>query len=614
MSKKSNKEDIIKRFRVIHGDKYDYSKVEYVNTDTKVCIICPKHGEFWQSPYKHMQGQGCKLCSRPVRDTISFIQQSKKIHGDRYDYSKVEYITTHEKVCIICPEHGEFWITPANHLFKKGCPKCVGKNKTTKDVIEQFAKIHNNRYDYSKVEYVNSDTKVCIICPEHGEFWQSPNSHLQGNGCPKCAGKFMDTNFFIECSLNKHNGKYDYSKTVYGKNNTDKVCIICPEHGEFWQSPREHLNGCGCPKCSKEKSAKNRVLCIEEYIKRANEIHQNKYDYSKVEYSNLKEKVCIICPEHGEFWQEAFSHLSGCGCPKCGHFLSKGEMYIKEYIEHLDISVEERKRDIISPYEIDIYLPEKKIGIEFNGLIWHSDKFIVHNNYHLMKTELCKNKDISLIHIFEDEYKFKASVVLNKIKHLIGKSYDLPKIYGRKCVIKTIPYKESYAFLEKYHIQGGINATVYYGAFYDDNLIGVMTFKRLSNKTNEWELTRFASDYNYICCGIGGKLFKHFVKEYNPTTVKSFADRRWTINEEKNIYIQLGFKFEKYTKPDYHYVIHNGYKRIHKFNLRKKQLLKLYGEKYHLTNDMTENEMVNKVGIKKIYDCGLIKYVWEREK
>jgi flavorubredoxin len=139
----------------------------------------------------------------------------------------------------------------------------------------------------------------------------------------------MDTSFFIECSHKKHGNKYDYTKTVYGKDNTEKVCIICPEHGEFWQSPREHLSGCGCPKCGKEKSAKNRILCIEEYIKRANEIHQNKYDYSKAEYSKLKDKICIICPEHGEFWQEAFSHLSGCGCPKCGKFFRKEKFLLK---------------------------------------------------------------------------------------------------------------------------------------------------------------------------------------------------------------------------------------------------------------------------------------------
>ena len=612
--KKINNEEIIQRFYNIHGDKYDYSKVEYVNSDTKVCIICPEHGEFWQTPYKHLRGQGCKLCSRPVRDTKTFIQQSRKVHGDRYDYSKVEYITTHKKVCIICPEHGEFWQTPANHLSKKGCPKCVGKNKTKEDITEQFVKIHGNKYDYSKVEYVNSDTKVCIICPEHGEFWQTPNSHLQGNGCPKCAGKYMDTNFFIECSRKKHGNIYDYTKTVYGKNNIEKVCIICPEHGEFWQTPREHLNGCGCPKCGKEKSFQNRILRIEEYVKRANEIHQNKYDYSKTEYSKLKDKVCIICPEHGEFWQEAFSHLSGCGCPKCGHVISKGEIFIEEYIKQLGVTVEERKRDIIPPYEIDIYLPEEKIGIEFNGLIWHSDKFIVDTNYHLMKTEMCQNQNISLIHIFEDEFKEKPTIVLNKIRHLIGKSCKTPKIYGRKCVIKDISYNDSFKFLEQYHIQGGVSATVYYGAFYEDKLIGVMTFKRLNNKTNEWELTRFASNYDYICCGVGGKLFKQFIKKYNPNTVKSFADRRWTINVENNLYTQLGFKFDKFTKPDYHYVIQNGYKRIHKFNLRKKQLLKLYGEKFKLTNEMTESEMTKQIGIKRIYDCGLIKYIWKKEK
>ena len=618
MSKKLTNEEVIERFKEIHGDKYDYSKVEYINSQTKVCIICPEHGEFWQTPEKHMNGQGCKLCSRPIRDTNSFIKRAKEIHGDRYDYSKVEYINTHKKVCIICPEHGEFWQTPANHMFKKGCPKCVGKNRTNDEWITLAKEVHGEKYDYSKVNYVNNKTKVCIICHEkdelgneHGEFWQQINSHLSGCGCPKCVGHFMDNDYFIDRSKLIHKNKYDYSKVNY-VNNITKVCIICPEHGEFWQRPCEHLVGNGCPECGKEKRRKKRVLPIDEYIKRAKEIHGDRYDYSKVEYQKVKDKITIICPEHGEFQQEAFSHLSGCGCPKCGHFLSKGEMYIKEYIENLGINVEERKRDIISPYEIDIYIPIIKLGIEFDGLIWHSDKFIDDNQYHLTKTQLCKEKGINLIHIFEDEYKYKKNIVLNKLKHIIGENQKLNKIYGRKCNIKKISYKESFEFLEKTHIQGGVNATVYYGAFHNEKLIGVMTFKRENKNSNNWELTRFASDYNYVCCGVGGKLFKQFIKDYNPDTVKSFADRRWTINERSNLYTQLGFKFDSYIKPDYHYVINGGFKRVHKFNLRKKQLLSQYGEKYALTENMTEKEMVDKIGIQRIYDCGLIKYMWKK--
>ena len=254
--KKLTKEIFIERSKEIHGDKYDYSKIEYVNTRTKVCIICPEHGEFWQNPKSHMLGYGCQKCLWEVFDTKTFIDKARKVHGDKYDYSKVEYKDSHTKVCIICPEHGEFWQEPYNHTNGYNCPICIGKFKHDNGIfIDKARKVHGDKYDYSKVEYKDSHTKVCIICPEHGEFWQNPCDHLQGYGCSKCGMKKlwdkrgrMTTKDFIARSNLVHNNKYDYSK-VECINTRTKVCIICLKHGEFWQSPKSHLNGCGCPKC-----------------------------------------------------------------------------------------------------------------------------------------------------------------------------------------------------------------------------------------------------------------------------------------------------------------------------------------------------------------------------
>ena len=252
--------NFIKKCKNIHGDRYDYSKVIYKNCDTKVCIICPEHGEFWQTPYHHVnRHQGCPKCNPKKKIiTIDFINKSKKIHGDKYDYSKVnnEYKNITTKVCIICPEHGEFWQQPNVHLLGCGCPKCVNKNITTVDFINKSKQIHGDKYDYSKVEYIDSITKVCIICPEHGEFWQTPNTHLNGSGCPKCVGKNKSTEEWISESKKIHDKIYDYSKSIYNGARI-KVCIICPEHGEFWQTPNTHLNGSGCPKCNISKLEKD---------------------------------------------------------------------------------------------------------------------------------------------------------------------------------------------------------------------------------------------------------------------------------------------------------------------------------------------------------------------
>ena len=491
---------------------------------------------------------------------------------------------------------------------------------TTEEFIIKSRLIHGDKYDYSKTLYINNETKVCIICPEHGEFWQRPINHYHSNGCYKC-GKIsmknkqsMSIDEFIENARKVHGDKYDYTKTIlHGANN--KTCIICPEHGEFWQTPSAHINGKqGCPKCGRISSNNSKKLTTEQFIEKASKIHDNKYDYSKVKYENYDSYITIICPEHGEFQQTPDSHLQGKGCSKCSHAQSQNETVIYEIIKQYFSNTIERVRKIIYPYEIDIFIPEKNIGIEYNGIRWHTDEFKNNKNYHLMKTQLCKDKGVSLIHIFEDEFINNKEIVINKIKHILGINEKLNKIYGRKCSVKQITYKESSKFLDTYHIQGKVAATVYYGAYCNNKLIGVMTFKRINNNSNDWELTRFASDYNYICCGVGGKLFKHFIKEYSPNTVKSFADRRWTINENNNLYIQLGFEFDSYISPDYHYVINNIMKRFHKFNFRKKNLLKLYGKKYCLTKNMTESEMIKKIGANKIYDCGLIKYIWKKEK
>ena len=144
--KKITTEEFINRARKVHGNKYDYSKVEYINNKTKVCIVCPEHGEFWQTPNAHLQGQGCYKCFRHVYDNKSFICESRKIHGNKYDYSKVEYKSLHNKVCIICPEHGEFWQTPNAHIQGQGCYKSFRQVYDNKSFISETRKIHVNKY------------------------------------------------------------------------------------------------------------------------------------------------------------------------------------------------------------------------------------------------------------------------------------------------------------------------------------------------------------------------------------------------------------------------------------------------------------------------------------
>ena len=274
MPKRLTTEEFIEKARAVHGDIYDYSKVEYINNQTKVCIICPVHGEFWQTPGNHLHGYGCNQCAIEKRKTSStgkrstaeeFIRKAIEIHGNKYDYSKVNYINRKTNVCIICPEHGEFWQQPSHHLQGSICPKCadLGRKEkltlTNDDVIERLQKVRGDRYDYSKVKYTGWNDPIVITCKEHGDFVTTASNALDRRTieiCPYCCdtSHIINTEHFIFRARQVHGNIYDYSKVKYGKTNEDKVCIVCSKHGEFWQSPVNHLQGKGCPKCAFEKN------------------------------------------------------------------------------------------------------------------------------------------------------------------------------------------------------------------------------------------------------------------------------------------------------------------------------------------------------------------------
>lgn len=215
MSKKLTIEQFIQKARAVHGNFYDYSRSKYVNKNTKLEIICPTHGSFWQTPDNHANGgYGCPKCSGKYRYTVDeFIDRANEIHGNIYDYSKACYVNSKTKLEIICPEHGSFWQSPDNHInLKQGCPHCAGNIKHSVDYfIEKARKIHGDRYDYSKVVYTGTENKVKIICRIHGEFVQTPHHHLSGEGCPKCRKSKGENE--IRSFLEQNNIKYEQQKT-----------------------------------------------------------------------------------------------------------------------------------------------------------------------------------------------------------------------------------------------------------------------------------------------------------------------------------------------------------------------------------------------------------------
>lgn len=278
------------------------------------------------------------------------------------------------------------------------------KNKTEEFSLRANLK-HNEKYNYSLVNYINAQTKVKIICPIHNEFEQRPYRHLVGDGCPKCSGRSKNIADFILSSNMKHNNKYNYSLVdIKEIKNDDKTTIICPIHGQFKQKVSSHLNGCGCPKCGGSERMDKFIFEQKGKI-----THNDKYVYSLVKYINNKTKVKIICKKHGEFEQRPDNHLKGQGCPICKE--SKGEKAVRRYLldnniifkkQHKFIDCKNKKR-----LPFDFYLPDYNICIEYDGKqhfepidrFGGNDGLIKIKESDSIKNKFCIDKKIKLIRI-----------------------------------------------------------------------------------------------------------------------------------------------------------------------------------------------------------------------
>lgn len=313
---------------------------------------------------------------------------------------------------------------------------------------------------------------------------------------------------------------------------------------------------------------------------------------------------CTVCDY--EFQQIWNALQQGYLCPKCyprNQGFSKGEKEVCNFIKSLDFIIIENSRQIIPPYELDIYIPSNKIAIEFHGLYWHSEDFCSDPKRLSQKMKLCNEKGIRLIQIFEDEWVLKKEIVESRLTYLLQKRFT-KLIHGRKCIIQEIDSKTKNAFLEKYHIQGSDNSTIKLGAFHNDELVSVMTFSKGNRAKGSkfidgvWELNRFCSNFNYHIPGIASKLLEYFKRNYKWKEIFSYADLRWSVG---NVYNQLGFKTDNVIRLNYWYS-KNGV-RYHRFGLRKRP---------DEPKDITESVLRTAEGFIRIWDAGNLKFVLKK--
>lgn len=289
----------------IHGDKYDYSKVDYKGSTFKVTIICKEHGEFDQNSHDHLCNKGCKECGKLKQGSnksniLEFIQKSNLIHNNFYNYSKSIYNTSKDKILIICPVHGEFLQTAGDHLEGKGCLKCgrikniFARTKSLDDFIKCSSKVHANYYNYDFVKYITTHTKVVISCPIHGKFLQSPNKHLKGQGCPKCMYKNQQKLFDKLQKDCKQELVYEYSPDWLGRQRFDmyflKYNIAVEYNGKQHQVPIKHFGGdVGFQKTQERDNIKRQKCKDNDCV-----LFEVKYDYDENDYEELVNNINSI--------------------------------------------------------------------------------------------------------------------------------------------------------------------------------------------------------------------------------------------------------------------------------------------------------------------------------
>jgi len=469
--------------------------------------------------------------------------------------------------------------------------KICEKELVSLKALSQHIRNHNITSEeyYCKYLKLIQDEGICLTCGEKTKF-KNISTGYQKYCNLKCSNRNPDRKEKFRNSYLKN----DFEKIILKRENTNLI-----KYGNKIANRNSII---------KEKSrsrylleqAKNKIKYINEWNLEALTQNFEKENYNYIE--TFKCKLCDKIFEDTIF--NLYQRMYKCTCqkPLTGsiHENQIKDFLIQQFPDEIFIFNEK-----IDKFEIDIFIPSKNIAIEYNGLYWHSEQILRNpTTYHLNKKNICNKKGIQLIQIFEDEWIEKMDIVKDRLIHILhGKINN--KIHARKCIIKEVSHILKNEFLEKYHIQGKDNSKIKLGAFYDNELISIMTFatgniaKGSKSKEGVWELNRFCIKNDLICSGIAGKLFTYFKQNYAWKEIYSYADQRWS---EGNLYFKLGFKIDYITKPNYWYT-KNGLKRIHRYKLKKRE---------DEPKDIPEWILRQRQKYYRLWDCGNMKFSFIR--
>lgn len=506
----------------------------------------------------------------------------------------------------------------------------MSKKRTIEDFIAESKIKHGDEaYKYDKcLEYINNKTPLQLYCNIHKEyFFVSTNDHLGKKlcGCPKCGlekrkpSKTPKTfEEFVLKAKEIHGDKYTYVDHLESYGNDELVNIICPVHGVFTKKVGEHIRssrkGGGCQKCSREELTKMSSSTKDHFINKASDIHNNKYDYSLLPTILVGSHVNIICPIHGKFKQFKNNHLQGHGCPRCSNKISKPEEQIVDFIKTLKPNiqiVQSYRPKWLNGKEIDIYIPDFNLGIEYNGSIYHHSSKSAYLNsflqktskspmYHFDKWKLCYDNGVTLLSIYDFYWKIpnKQLIYQSKISHYLQLDN---RIYARKCVIKEITNIEAYEFYETNHLEGkgfSYKEPKSFGLFYQNKLVMVITIGKFYNqsiKTFKYKVHRVCTLLNTTIVGGLSKLLTYLKSEYFDFIYQIvLSTGASTLN--------MSNKFT-YLKPRYFWV-NSVTLEYYSRNYTQKQVLQKHFNEPLLPDD-TENTYMERLGFIKVYDNGL---------
>lgn len=518
--------------------------------------------------------------------------------GRNYILISEEYVGNKDKLDYIC-ENGHRGSIRFNDFSRgHGCPICSGNKLYT---IEEVKDIFNKAgYNLITSTYNNSHQKLEYICPNGHRGSIAFYSFVYGRRCPVCAS---------ESRAQKRRRPIEEVRAVFAKdnytliskeykNNKQKLEYICPNGHSGSICLSDFLTGYRCAVC-----AGNAKHSFPE-VKAA--FLSDGYELISIEYTNNKQKLDYVCPK-GHKWNIAFNDFQqGKRCPICVRSVSKKEIELQDFVEGLGLKIIRNSRKIIAPKELDIFIPSKNLAIEYCGLYWHSELMGgKERKYHRNKLDLCRERNIRLITIFEDEYINYPEVVKSRIKNALGIIEN--KIYARKCVVKEISSKEGRLFLGKYHLQGSGRAKYYFGLFYENELLLIMSFgapaRAHARKKGLIELKRMCNKPGTSIVGGVSKVFKfcsEFLRNEGFTEVVSYCDMRWA--GLKPIYEKLGFFLVRETKYTPHYITENYSKRV------RNQGLSIKPEERDLGK--TERELRFESGYDIVWDCGHRTYLY----